>query len=203
MLPMPVRIKFSKLGNLKYISHLDLQRTMKSALLRSGLPIYYSEGFNPHPKMIFALPLSIGAESTCEYLDIKLTKEADLYYVKDRLNSVMVDNIFVKEAYVPDTKFKSIAWAEYEILTDDKYDPEKLLKDEIIVEKRTKRGERSVNIRPQIKETDFGQGKIRIIVDATSENFLNPEYAVKVLGLQNYAIVRTGVYLADGITPFR
>lgn len=203
MLPMPVRIKFSKLGNLKYISHLDLQRTMKSALLRSGLPIYYSEGFNPHPKMIFALPLSIGAESTCEYLDIKLTKEADLSYVKDRLNSVMVDNIFVKEAYVPDTKFKSITWAEYEILTDDRYDPEKLLKDEIIVEKRTKRGERSVNIRPQIKEADFGQGKIRIIVDATSENFLNPEYAVKVLGLQNYTIVRTGVYLADGITPFR
>ena len=67
-----IRLEFYKKGRMKYISHLDLIRTMTGALGRSEIPVYYSEGFNPHPKMVFALPLSVGCESICEYLDIKL-----------------------------------------------------------------------------------------------------------------------------------
>ena len=75
MLPKQIRIKFTKVGSLQFISHLDLNRTMTTVMIRAKIPIYYSEGFNPHPKMVFALPLSIGAESVCELLDIKIVED--------------------------------------------------------------------------------------------------------------------------------
>ena len=77
MLEGKIRLKFYKRGKLKFISHLDLVRTLKGALLRAEIPIYYTEGFNPHPKMVFALPLPLGEESVCEYLDIKLVEPMD------------------------------------------------------------------------------------------------------------------------------
>ena len=81
MLPTPIRIKFTKTGALQFISHLDLNRTMKTVMIRAKIPIHYSEGFNPHPKMVFALPLSIGAESVCELLDIKIDLEMTSYEI--------------------------------------------------------------------------------------------------------------------------
>ena len=60
-----LRFKFKKLGKLQYISHLDLVRTMNKIIVRAKLPLWYSEGFNPKPKMIFAAPLSICTESVC------------------------------------------------------------------------------------------------------------------------------------------
>jgi radical SAM-linked protein len=69
-----VRVKFKKVGNLQYISHLDLVRTMHKVIVRARLPLWYTEGFNPKPKMIFAAPLSIGTESVCEFVDIRLTE---------------------------------------------------------------------------------------------------------------------------------
>ena len=70
-----VRIRFSKTGRARYISHLDLNRTMTRAVRRAGLPIWYTEGFNPKPKITFAAPLSIGTESMCEFMDIRLTEK--------------------------------------------------------------------------------------------------------------------------------
>ena len=57
MVPENIRIKFKKTGRLKYISHLDLCRTMQPAMIRAKIPLWYTEGFNPHPKMVFAQPL--------------------------------------------------------------------------------------------------------------------------------------------------
>ena len=65
-----LRIKFTKTGALQYISHLDLHRTFSRLLVRLGVPIWYSEGFTPHPRLVFATPLSVGAESLCEYVDV-------------------------------------------------------------------------------------------------------------------------------------
>ena len=62
---LTARIGFYKVGDMQFISHLDLQRFMKRAFVRSGLPIWFSEGFNPHPKMVFSTPLSIGIQSEC------------------------------------------------------------------------------------------------------------------------------------------
>ena len=80
-----LRVRFEKTGKLQYISHLDLLRTMQSALRRAKVDMVYSEGFNPHMKINFALPLSIGIESVCEFMDIKTEGRAACADVKDAL----------------------------------------------------------------------------------------------------------------------
>nr|MBN1229815.1 DUF2344 domain-containing protein [Anaerolineae bacterium] len=65
-----LRIEFGKRGILRYTSHLDLARIWERTLLRAQVPLIYSQGFNPRPKMQFAAALPLGAESTCELLDI-------------------------------------------------------------------------------------------------------------------------------------
>ena len=65
------RVTFSKTGMGKYISHLDLLRCFTRAIQRSGMPVVYSQGFNPHQKMTFSLPLPIGVTSQCETVDIQ------------------------------------------------------------------------------------------------------------------------------------
>ena len=74
---LPVRVFFRKKGKLKYISHLDLMRAVTRGLMRSGLPIVYTEGFNPHPKLVFALPLSVGMAGENEMCDVGLLKDMD------------------------------------------------------------------------------------------------------------------------------
>ena len=70
-----VRVKFTKTGSLKFISHLDLNRTMQEVIVRSKLPVWYSEGFNPHPRIVFSPPLSVGVSSLTEFMDFKLVEE--------------------------------------------------------------------------------------------------------------------------------
>ena len=111
MLSGPVRIRFTKVGSLQFISHLDLNRTMKTVMIRAGVPIKYSEGFNPHPKMVFALPLSVGAESICELLDFKLDRPMSEEELTDRLNAALPPDMRVLETYAPSAKFTDIRYA--------------------------------------------------------------------------------------------
>ena len=69
------RLAFEKTGRAIYISHLDLMRTMQRAFLRAGLPLAYSQGFNPHARMRVLLPLSVGMASFCERMDVLLREE--------------------------------------------------------------------------------------------------------------------------------
>ena len=91
--PINLRIKFKKVGNLQYISHLDLVRTMNKIIVRSRLPLWYTEGFNPKPKMVFAAPLSTGVESMSEYMDLRLTERIDPELAKDALNRNMTEEM--------------------------------------------------------------------------------------------------------------
>ena len=113
--PKKIRVKFSKTGNLKFISHLDLNRTVKSAFIRSKLPIWYTQGFNPHPKTVFSLPLSVGTASLCEFMDFRLCEELVGEAVCERLNAVFPEGLHAIAAYAPQTKFSEIGWADYEI----------------------------------------------------------------------------------------
>lgn len=70
-----VRIRFEKTGEAAYISLLDLQRVFHRILKRSGLPVYYTQGFNPHIYLSFACPLSLGQESLCECCEVKTEAE--------------------------------------------------------------------------------------------------------------------------------
>ena len=71
-----VRIWFKKMGMSRYVSHLDLMRAMTRAMRRANVPLWYTEGYNPHPYMTFSLPLSLGMESLCESMDIRIEGES-------------------------------------------------------------------------------------------------------------------------------
>ena len=200
----PARVSFQKKGRLQFISHLDLLRTMKKALIRAEIPVKYSEGFNPHPKISFGLQLSIGAESLCEYMDLKLTEEPDFEAMTAALRRNLTDELYVNEIYHPERPLTDIAFSEYEVtFYEQAPDFSDLITDPLRVMKRTKSGEKEVDIRPAIVKWEQEGNSLRLFLAAAQETYLNPEYVVRLAGLDDYRILRTQVYLQDGVTVFR
>ena len=223
-----LRLKFKKVGSLQYISHLDLVRTMSKIITRAKLPLWYTEGFNPKPKMIFAAPLSIGTESVCEFLDIRLIDDIAPEEAKARLNANMTDEMQVIDAYYTEDKLTDLKWLSYAIdITTDNATEElaqkceaHLLGEKVIITKKAKPWEEApiVDIRPLIKDikVELRDGVIHIdaLLSADASSFLNPEYVVKALKtecgiLSNpdltkeyYTIMRTEAFKGD-MTEFR
>ena len=216
-----IRFKFKKLGSLQYISHLDLVRTMHKIVVRSAIPLKYTEGFNPKPKLVFAAPLSIGTESLCEFLDVRLSERVDECEAVSLMNANMTDEMQVLEAYYPERPFTDLKWLSYTVSRKTKGASEELCErinealsaDSVEVEKKTKSGIKAVNIRPLIKCADafFDGEEIRIVclLSADPSEFLNPEYLVKYLQSrlsilsapcltsEYYSILREKAYTAD------
>ena len=113
--PITVRLKFRKVGSLQYISHLDLQRTFNRVIVRACLPVWYTKGFNPHAKLVFSTPLSVGAQSVYEFLDIRIDREMSPEIIMERMNRELTDELYIVDAYVPKSDFSEIAWASYEL----------------------------------------------------------------------------------------
>lgn len=90
---MRLRITFSKTGPLRYIGHLDLFSLWERAIRRAGLPLAYSQGFHPQPKMQLAAALPLGFSSRCEVLDIRLQEEIPLPGLLERLQAVLPEGI--------------------------------------------------------------------------------------------------------------
>lgn len=111
-----VRIWFTKTGEASYISLLDLQRVMQRSLKRSGLPVWYTLGFNPHIYMTFACPLPLGQESLVESVDVKTEEEQpDLEAWKKALEPVMPLGVTVTAVTLPKCKAEQIASAVYAV----------------------------------------------------------------------------------------
>jgi radical SAM-linked protein len=110
-----VRLRFSKLFDARFISHLDLARCFSRAIRLSGLEAWYTEGFNPHLHITFALPLSLGFESICEAADIRLADDRMDQYIPERINRGLPYGIEVYDAGSPAHKASDIAWARYMI----------------------------------------------------------------------------------------
>ena len=152
-----VRLRFSKTGRLKYISHLDINRAMSRALKRAGIPLWYTEGFNPHPYMSFSLPLSLGVESLCESVDLRITGEITNKEIKDRLNSVLPEDLKIVDVYDDFRDNSEIVYSDYIYkfeFTDNDLALEKiknvLSSDEILALKKGKQGRKRV-----MKETNI------------------------------------------------
>lgn len=218
-----VRIKFTKTGALQYISHLDLHRTFSRLLVRRSVPVWYSEGFTPHPRLVFATPLSVGAESLCEYVDVFVNGTADEIdpdVIRWKLGKSDIAGLEIKEVYLPATKFSAITHSDYTIkITTAGACEELAAKCEqelkvspLVVLKRTKSGEKDVDISSQIKSAvvtfEDGQIVVKCRLSADSAGFLNPEYLVKVLKekcqilagdetKEEYSILRTAVLAGD------
>lgn len=152
-----VRLLFSKTDRCKYISHLDINRCMSRALTRAQIPLWYTEGFNPHPYMSFSLPLPLGVESMCESLEIRITGDISNSEIKDKLNAVLPTGIRIVDVYDDFRDCSEIAFSDYVFKYDfkDNKEAEKRIKkvlsqDNIIALKRGKQGRRKV-----LKEVDI------------------------------------------------
>ncbi len=109
-----LRGKFTKNGEMKYISHLDLVSLFHRVLRRAGIDIAYSQGFNPHPIISFATALSLGVESTGEYFDLKLNEEMPIGEFKEKVNEHMPRGIQIIEAiYINDKEDSLMSMVEY------------------------------------------------------------------------------------------
>ena len=192
--PCAVRIKFEKMNVLKFISHLDLTRTMKTALTRAGIPVWYTEGFNPHIKMVFSLPLSLGTESVCEYVDIKITEPMSHEEIKRRLGAALTSDMAVTEVYSPKMKFQDIAYALYEVTPYEPYDLSVLDADKVMIKKHSKKGEIEIDIKERIKSIEVKGDKIMILGRADQLNYLNPEQVMALTGCTDHRIVRKEIY---------
>lgn len=181
-----LRLRFEKTERAIYISHLDLMHTMQRAFSRAGYELKYSEGFNPHPQISIALPLSVGASSFCEIMDFKLTHEADVSEIPARLSAVMPEGIKVVDCYVSETKVALLKFLEIEGLFEyDDRNPEEMCEalktfydaDEIVITKKTKRGMGESDIKPAIRSISFEAGencvKLHAVISA-QEPTLNP-----------------------------
>jgi len=188
-----LRLKFSKTGRAVYISHLDLMRTMQRAFLRSGLQLKYSEGFNPHAQISFALPLSVGASSYCELMDFKLNDFMSFSEIPFRLNKALPEGITVIDVYEGENKFKNIKWLDIDgVFEYDSRDVTEILpelmsfysQDSIVIKKKTKSGIGDSDIAPAIRSITFDSSgnyiKLKAIVSA-QEPTLNPELLTSAL----------------------
>ncbi len=227
--PKTLRIKFRKVGSLQYISHLDLQRTFARVLMRADIPMWYTQGFNPHAKVIFGLPLSVGTESECEMIDLRLDRDISPDELRDRLNRELTDEMRVETVYEPTTKFTDIGWAKYEMnLKFAGADAEKAKELQTLFEispltmtKKTKSGEKEIDLIPRIKKIKVtcnpdrpDQIHISAVLAASGSEYLNPELLISAAkrergilsgdpAKEEYTILRTHVYGADGVTEFR
>ena len=190
-----LRLRFEKTGRAVYISHLDLMHTMQRAFNRAGLPLKYSEGFNPHPQIAIALPLSVGTASLCEIMDFKLKSEEtpDLAALPERLSAVMPEGIRVTEAYSFTRKVSELKWLAIRgVFEYDERDPAEIAEmlrafyaqEAIVITKKTKRGMGETDIRPGIREISFVPGEklvnITTILSA-QEPTINPELLAEAL----------------------
>ncbi len=210
-----LRAVFEKKGRAKYISHLDLNRCMLRTFRRSKLPIWYTEGFNPHPYYSFALALSLGFESSCEIMDFNITEDMPFDEVRDRLNAVMPEGMRIVSVAEQVQKITFITEAEYSFsLVSD--EPEKLEEavhrlisaDEILIEKKTKKGIKTVDIKPDMKITDcvLSGGSVDMVMrlPAGTQTNYNPTLFFEALRKETdipfepEKICRTAILCADG-----
>lgn len=153
-----IRICFSKTGYSKYVSHLDLMKTLQRTFRRGGIDISYSQGFNPHPIMSIAHPLPLGVEGFNEYMDISVDSKPDFEELKIKMNNALPQDIRVHSVFNADKPLNILVRAEYTadiVLKNSIQELDGKITDflslkEIVVEKKTKRGVSDTDIKPMI-----------------------------------------------------
>ena len=181
--------RLEKGEEIQYISHLDYQRLYQRALRRADLPIAYSQGFNPHPNLAFAMALSLGYTSRGEYLDIAMAEEIGAEEFQAALNRVLPPGAMVLDACPVAERFPALTSlverAQYlalplEPLTDiDKQIGRTLGQDSLVVEKKTKSGVKPTDIRPLIFRAEPQENGLLLELACSSSMSLSPGLFLK------------------------
>ena len=181
------RMRFTKTDRAIYISHLDLMHTMQRAFSRAGFRIKYSEGYNPHPILSIALPLSVGTSSLCEIMDFRMTEEAEPQEIVSRLNRALPEGIRVTEVYEPLRKASELKYLALDGRMEyDHADPAEMADElqvffsaeSICISKKSKRGFSDFDVISGIRSVHFtpGEGLVHVsaVISAQDPTF-NPD----------------------------
>lgn len=206
------RVRFAKRGPLIFVSHLDFAHSFIRALKRAEIHLKYSEGFNPHPKLVFALPLSVCMVGENEYCDITITDDLSAEEVKTRLENALTGDIEIKKVYQPQIKIGKVTSAKYELVFDDLVPTVEEIKTTLLnppsISKTTKSGNtKMLDIKSLIYDFDVSQADekktIYLTLAASGENYLNPDLVLQSLrtaGLdisEDYEITRTHILFSE------
>lgn len=186
-----LRLLFEKTGNGMWISHLDLMRVFQRAFRRAGLALRHTEGYNPHAFVSIVLPLSVGASSQCEILEFELSEPSDLAALPQRLNKALPDGIHCLSAWEGLKKTRELTYLQARVTLEyDRGVPggaveamtALLAREALVVEKRSKKGDVELDIRPMLKEAlvrqmDENTIEIEAVVCAQNPS-LNPALLV-------------------------
>lgn len=183
---------FQKTGLMIYISHLDLQRLFRRTIKSCGYKIIYSQGFNPHPKMSIAQPLSLGYIGLQEYMEIELDSDIDPDLIKDNINDQLPDGVKITRVKKLSDDIKSISaltvYAEYsidfsetDIFLSNNMIIQFLSQEEIYGKRRQKKTKKiiEVPIKDKIRSMAVEDGLLKFVVDCGSNSNLNPEILLK------------------------
>lgn len=188
-----MRVKYKKLGRGAYLSHLDTMRTLQRVIGRAEIEVKHSEGFNPHPYLSIALPLSLGYTSECEFMDIVVLNDISNEEICSRLNAASPEGFEIIEAYENGTKVGEIGASHY-IITFE-YDngipngavekiEELFARKPLTMIKKSKSGEKEVDLTEFIKKISVKVDDSNLIIDAclsAGNDNLNPEYILRAV----------------------
>jgi radical SAM-linked protein len=211
-----LRLTFAKKEQTKYISHLDLALAWERALRRAQIPLAYSQGFNPRPKMQFASGLPVGTTGTHEILDIIVTAPVDLAEALTRIKAALPVGIGLHEIQEVPVKASALQHllreAEYRVMVETDLSAEELSRrivdllaaDKIIQTRRRKKRQEKFDLRPWLHELrlellENGEAFLEMRVTAGQFGNLRPEAVLKALGLENNwaTIERTRLIFTD------
>ena len=188
---MRIRITFSKQGPLRYTGHLDLHKLWERAARRAELPLAYSQGFHPQPKMSLAAALPLGFSSTCEVLDMRLERDIALDGLSDQLNETLPPGIRVTSIEQVDERAPAlqiqVVEAEYKVELTEPVDPSELKRriesalatESILRERRGKK----YDLRPLIQSIEVLNDTIVMKLAAREGATGRPEEVLDVLGI--------------------
>ena len=168
---MRMLVRFGKKSRLRFISHLDLQRFLHMALNRTGLPVLYSQGFNPHPLMAFGSALALGWTSEYEIIDVRLAAPMGRKRCEECMRRALPEDMPVLEVKLVDDRYPSamaqVVASDYRITLDGENAqavidqiPAFLKSEQVMAIKKTKSGEKEVNIRPLVLRLEAGEDDV-------------------------------------------
>lgn len=190
-----LRIFFSKTDECRFIGHLDVSRIITRSIIKAKIPIWRTEGYNVHPYITFSNPLSLGYSSLCESFDIRIIdKDYDISQICELINSNLPRGLKCIKAALPKYKSAEIISSIYDIRlssddmkADSLFDKvkEMLHSEEIIVEKKTKRSFKEINLASSLSTYDLSLEDDSVFLNITlpsgNDNNINPNLFVKYL----------------------
>ena len=184
------RARFARKGALSFIGHLDLMKVFERAIRRAELPILYTQGYNPRPMLVFALPLGVGIDTMGDYVDAAMAVPVSGEEFMTKVNPELPDDLEVLSCISIDEPQRSlmsvVTYAEYEIEAPGITEPALRLftRDEILMEKKNKKGKIvSTDIRPLMVKPfeDSTADKVHILVSAGSVSNLRPDIFIRAV----------------------